>query len=113
MGVAACLLVTKVLNCAAAPVVQTPSPELSLQLQAVLADASSRSGMETRSLKIAVVEHVTWLDGSLGCPEPDVMYTQSLVPGYRVRIEAAGEALDYHAAAGGALLLCPPGRALP
>jgi len=41
------------------------------------------------------------------------MYTQALVPGYRVRIRAGGKELDYHAGRTGAPVLCPPGRAIP
>ena len=37
-------------------------------------------------LKVLSAEAVTWSDGSLGCPEPGMMYTQALVPGYRVQI---------------------------
>ena len=62
-------------------------------------------------LKVSSVETVTWLDGSLGCPEPDLMYTQALVAGYRIRIEAGGKTLDYHADKRGTVVLCPPERA--
>jgi hypothetical protein len=41
------------------------------------------------------------------------MYTQALVPGYRVRVQARGEVLDYHAGRMGSPTLCPPERALP
>jgi hypothetical protein len=39
------------------------------------------------------------------------MYTQALVPGYRVRLRGPAGEMDYHASARGALVLCPPGRA--
>ena len=55
---------------------------------------------------------VTWSDGALGCPEPGRAYTQALVPGWQIRLRAGTEVLDYHASRGGALLLCPPGRAV-
>ncbi|MDO8456521.1 MAG: hypothetical protein Q7T07_06380 [Burkholderiaceae bacterium] len=88
------------------------SPELALHIQAALADAARRTGIDAAALKVASAERVTWLDGSLGCPEPDMMYTQALVPGYRIRIKAGGETLDYHAGTRGAPLLCPPARAV-
>jgi hypothetical protein len=34
-----------------------------------------------------------------------------LMPGYRIRLEAGGKALDYHADQRGTVLLCPPERA--
>ena len=88
------------------------SPEMARQVQAALDDAARRAGTAVAELKVASVERVTWLDGSLGCPEPGLMYTQALVPGYRIRIEAGGKALDYHANTRGEMQLCPPGRAV-
>jgi len=79
-------------------------------IQAALADATHRTGIDADVLKVVSAERVIWLDGSLGCPEPEVMYTQALVPGYHIRIEAGGETLDYHGGMQGAPLLCPPGR---
>ena len=35
-------------------------------------------------------EDVTWPDGALGCPEPGMSYTQALVPGARLVLEADG-----------------------
>jgi hypothetical protein len=82
-------------------------------VEAALNDAAQRTGIAVARLRLVAVERVTWLDGSLGCPEPDLMYAQALVPGYRIRIDAGGKALDYHADLHGALLLCPPERAVP
>jgi hypothetical protein len=104
-GLLAGLLAVAVLGCAA------DEAALPRHIQAALADAARRTGIEVAALKVASAERVTWLDGSLGCPEPDVMYTQALVPGYRIRIEAGGETLDYHAGTRGAPLLCPPAHA--
>lgn len=87
------------------------SPELALHLQAAVADAARRTGIGAADLEVVSAERVTWLDGALGCPEPGLVYTQALVPGYRIRIKAGGEMLDYHAGTRGAPLLCPPGRA--
>ncbi len=63
--------------------------------EAALVDAAERTGRSRADLKILSAEAVTWSDGSLGCPQPGMMYTQALVPGYRVRIEADGQVLDY------------------
>lgn len=118
-GFVAGLLVAATFGCAAAadesalprPPAQPP-PELALHIQAALTDAARRTGIDAAALKVASAERVTWLDGSLGCPDPDFMYTQALVPGYRIRIQAGDEMLDYHAGAHGVPLLCPPGRAV-
>ena len=86
--------------------------ELQAQVERALADATGRSGLTAPRVKVASAEHVTWSDGSLGCPQPGMLYTQALVPGYRIRIQAGAETLDYHASARGALVLCPPDRAV-
>ena len=78
-------------------------------VEPILADARQRSG--DASAHVAAAEAVTWSDGSLGCPQPDRMYTQALVRGWRIRVAAAGQDLDYHASILGNWVLCPPGRA--
>jgi len=78
---------------------------------AVLSDAAQRTGRTRAELVVESAEAVTWADGSLGCPEPGAIYTMALVPGYRIRVRAGGEMLDYHAAESGRFLPCPPGQA--
>jgi hypothetical protein len=86
---------------------------LEATVDAALADAAMRTGLKRTDLKVLSAEAVTWSDGSLGCPQPGMMYTQALVSGFRVRIRAAGKELDYHAGRMGLPMLCPPGRAVP
>jgi len=81
-------------------------------MAAAFADAERQTGIARADLKLQSAEIVTWPDGSLGCPRPGGMYTQSLVPGYRIRIQAGDKVLDYHASARGQQVLCPPGRAV-
>ena len=94
------------------PPTPPPMPPLTLDaaVQAALADASRRTGLAVDALQVKSAAAVTWRDGSLGCPQPDRVYTQALVPGYRVRIGAAGQVLDYHAGRRGAVTLCPAER---
>lgn len=70
-------------------------------LDQILADASRRTGVAVDELEITFAEAITWSDGSLDCPEPGQLYTQALVDGHQVVIDAAGEELDYRAAGGG------------
>ena len=79
---------------------------------AALDDAARRTKLDRSRLEVISKEHVTWTDGSLGCPQPDVMYTQALVPGYRIRIRAGAEVLDYHSGRRGRPVLCPPSRSI-
>jgi len=82
------------------------------QVTSALEDAGRRTGLSKDQLEVISVDPVTWRDGALGCPEPGMMYTQALVPGFRITIKAAGKPLDYHADQRGRVLLCPPERAL-
>ena len=82
-------------------------------LSAALDDAANRSGKPRDAITIVVAEAVTWSDGSLGCPEPGMLYTQALVPGYRIVAEAGGQRYEYHASARGQPQFCPPERVVP
>jgi hypothetical protein len=72
----------------------------------VLADASTRTGVPVTEIVVLRDQAVTWPDGSLGCPEPGVVYTQALVPGYWVVLDAGGEPLDYRLGEGGTFVRC-------
>jgi len=79
----------------------------------LVSDAASRTGGAVSEMRIALARQVTWNDGSLGCPEPGVMYTQALVDGYQVVLIAGDEALDYRIDDSGAFRVCeqPAGSA--
>lgn len=85
--------------------------DLQAMVRAALADAARRAAPSSAAPTLLRAERVTWPDGSLGCPQPGRMYTMALVPGYRVRIQAGAEQLDYHASLRGQPVLCPAGRA--
>jgi hypothetical protein len=78
-------------------------------INTVRADASRRSGLGEKALRVAIAEAVTWNDGSLGCGATGQSYTQALVPGYRIRIEGNGKTYEYHANERGSWKLCPTG----
>jgi len=80
-------------------------------LEQIRADAARRAGVALDLVKVLTVESVTWSDGSLGCPEPGMMYTQALARGHRVRVDAGGTMLVYHAGAQQTFVQCPPDRA--
>jgi len=86
------------------------NPTLESVTEAVLADAAKRTGLERSELAVERAEAVTWADGSLGCAEPGMNYTMALVPGYRIRVRAGEQLLDYHASRRGYFVLCPAGR---
>lgn len=76
-----------------------------LEQQAV-GDLAGRLGVPEDEITVVSVEEVTWRDGSLGCAEPGMMYTQALVDGSRIILEAAGERHEYHAGGNRDPFLC-------
>jgi hypothetical protein len=75
-------------------------------LDALLEQASDETGVPVDEISVVTAEAVTWSDGSLGCPEPGMGYTQALVPGYRVVLDVAGEEIHFHAGSDGAFFAC-------
>lgn len=74
--------------------------------RAVVADAAKRFKVAESSVVLAGAEQVTWSDGSLGCPEPGRLYTQMLVPGFRMQARTQEGQLTYHTDSRGNALTC-------
>ena len=109
------LAAASLMACAQSTPVPPADPAASAELQALVRavsdDARRISGVDASRIRVLEAAAVTWSDGALGCPEPNRFYTQALVPGYRVRIDAGGKLLVYHANARGSWVLCPADRA--
>ncbi len=54
-------------------------------------------------------ESVIWPDGSLGCPQPGVMYTMALVEGYWVQVLVGEQLVDFRASQNGKFQICQQG----
>jgi len=72
-------------------IADTGTPE-----EAVIADLSKRLKISEDKIEVVSVEAVEWPDGSIGCPLPGFQYTQAVVPGYRIVLQAGGETYTYH-----------------
>jgi hypothetical protein len=70
------------------------------------ADLAKRLNVDAAQVTVVSSEEVTWSDGSLGCPEPDMRYTQALVQGNRTVLEVNGTQYNYHSGAGRPPFLC-------
>ena len=70
------------------------------------ADLTKRLGIQAALVTVVSSDEVTWSDGSLGCPEPGMHYTQALVPGTRTVLEAGGKQYHYHSGAHRPPFLC-------
>jgi len=90
-----------------APSDQPVTGEVPAEIMAELvADAAERTGAAPEAIDVTKATAVTWNDGSLGCPEPNMSYTMALVDGYHVILVAAGEELDYRVGEHGGFRLC-------
>ncbi|MEO6350275.1 MAG: hypothetical protein ABIP53_06455, partial [Candidatus Limnocylindrales bacterium] len=45
-------------------------------LDPIIADAANRTGVAIANITVVTAEAVTWPDGGLGCPDPQVSYPQ-------------------------------------
>lgn len=71
-----------------------------------VADLAEREGVEPSEITVVSREEVTWRNGSLGCAEPGMAYTQALVDGSRIVLGLAGRDYEYHAGGGRPPFLC-------
>lgn len=85
----------------------TPVPVPEDRLAAIRADLADR-GVAGDDLVVISSRSVTWNDGSLGCPEPGMAYTQALVPGMHVVVAVGETQYDYRFGAGTVPRLCVP-----
>jgi hypothetical protein len=76
--------------------------------RAVVADAARRFKVAETAVVLARAEKLTWSDGSLGCPQPGQMYSQALVPGFRVVAKTSEGDLVYHTDTRGQAVVCAP-----
>ena len=76
-------------------------------VQRAAADLAQRLGVDVAEVRLVTREEVTWRDGSLGCPRPDVVYTQALVEGERLIFSVAGRRYYYHAGGHRDFFYCP------
>lgn len=78
--------------------------------RAVVADAAKRFSVSENAVVLVEAERVTWSDGAMGCPEPGQMYTQMLVPGYRLSAKTSAGQMLYHTDSRGAVVSCAAGH---
>ena len=76
------------------------------RVAAAIADTAIREGVDPAQVLVAAWSPVTWSDGSLGCPEPGMSYTQATVEGELLILRVAGGLFQYHARTGGPFAYC-------
>ena len=71
----------------------TPAPR---DVVRAVDDLAAGLGVDAGEVEVVSVEEVTWRDGSRGCAEPGMAYTQALIDGSRITLRAGGRTYEYH-----------------
>lgn len=59
-------------------------------------DLTQRLSIPVTQINLVEATEVEWSDSSLDCPQPGMDYLQVITPGYRIVLEAGGQAYEYH-----------------
>jgi hypothetical protein len=78
-----------------------------------VADLANRLDLHPSAIEVVSIADVTWSDGSIGCPQPGMAYTQALVPGSLIILAFEGTTYEYHGAGDQPPFFCPPERVRP
>lgn len=90
------------------------SGEVPPQLLAIFQDDLARRALVKHdAITVVSATEQQWSDGAMGCPQPGQMYTQMIVPGYRVVMQAAGNRYAYHSDRRGNFIVCSNGLSFP
>jgi hypothetical protein len=92
----------------------TPAAEDTEIVRAARLDLAGRLDISVDEIAVVSVTEVTWRDGSIGCPRPDMAYKQVLVNGSRIVLRARGTDYHYHVGGGRGPFYCAePAEPLP
>jgi hypothetical protein len=81
-------------------------PNLASLVALASADLAERLSVTLRDIVVISAESVVWPDGSLGCPIPDMRYTQVQVDGTKIVLSVDGSIYNYHSGANRGPFLC-------
>ena len=101
------------------PIVQPAPGNPGLKDPVVIAmeDLSQRLGVAVEDIELVSLLEVTWSDGSLGCPQAGMAYTQALVPGQQMILQVDGQDYYYHSGKNSVFSYCgnpvPPLDSMP
>lgn len=90
------------------PVVQPApgNPGVKDPVVQAMTDLSQRLSVTVDDIELVSLLEVTWRDGSIGCPEAGVAYTQALVPGQQMILRVNGVEYHYHSAKNSVFTYC-------
>ena len=76
-------------------------------VQAAFTDLRDRLGDDQARIEVVSVDEVDWPDGSVGCPQPGMAYTQAIVNGTKIVLRHAGIRYNYHQGGSRPVFYCP------
>lgn len=79
-------------------------------VQTAIADLRTRLPDGADAIEVVSVTEVDWPDGSIGCPQPGMVYTQAIVNGTKIVLRHDGVTYDYHRGGSRPVFYCPPDR---
>ena len=94
-----------------------PASGLEGLIETAKEDLAKRLSISASDIVLVEAKEVVWSDGSLGCPQPDMMYAQVLTPGYLIKLKYDIRDFEYHAGKERSLTYCknplPPVEGAP
>jgi hypothetical protein len=94
--------------------IEVPAPmNMNGQIASAKKDLAQRLDIPPESVKLSAARQVTWRSGALGCPQPGMNYTEALVPGSVIYLQADNVIHAYHAKFAGKPFYCPRERVEP
>jgi hypothetical protein len=82
------------------------NPALQALVMQAIDDLAQRLDIDADRIDLVELTPVVWPDGSLGCPEPGMAYTQVQVEGLLIRLRAGKRIYAYHSGGGQPPFLC-------
>lgn len=76
------------------------------ELRRAIVDLAGHLGVAVSEVKVVDAHAETWRDGSLGCPQAGVTYTQATVDGYQLTLAVGEVTYHYHGVDGRDPFLC-------
>jgi len=73
-----------------------PIEQLSQTVTEAITDLSGRLDVPSDQIELVSEKTVTWRNGGIGCPKPDMMYSQALVEGKLIVLRVDGKSYQYH-----------------
>ena len=74
-------------------------PALRTLVDQAVADLATRLKIDASSIVTVSAQPMSWPDGSLGCPQPGMLYTQVMVDGALIELSVDGTSYSYHSGA--------------